>query len=125
MPGAMVLTGLETLYIRHNPLRYVHVEALDLTSVHTIDLSFNKLANISAFTFTKCSNLETLNLASNSLSILFTQSLSSLPNLKKLQLEQNLITSIELGAFFDASSLATLYVVGRVRDLNSHGLAEF
>lgn len=126
------LPQLEILLLSGNKLTKITGQTLNNINVKTLDLSFNKIANIerNAFpnslillnlkknelkkiddnTFMNLKSLEMLILSKNKLKKLRKSTFTGLSNLSKLDLSKNEIDTIEVGTFDNLHELMFLYL---------------
>lgn len=77
--------------------------------VQIFSLGGNFISNISAFDFTRYSNLERLNLQYNQIRVIHPKSFENLPKLEELYLGHNLLTAIPAGSLQPLKKLTILY----------------
>ena len=82
------------------------------TKLQTINLSFNKLKQLSSEAFSKLINLQYLDLSDNALTTLPSDAFIGLKNLQLLILGGNQLASLPEGIFADLSELQHLYLQG-------------
>uniref|UniRef100_A0A669E3T9 Fibronectin type-III domain-containing protein n=1 Tax=Oreochromis niloticus TaxID=8128 RepID=A0A669E3T9_ORENI len=77
--------------------------------VQIFSLGGNFISNISAFDFTRYSNLERLNLQYNQIRVIHPKAFEKLPKLEELYLGHNLLTAIPAGSLQPLKKLTILY----------------
>uniref|UniRef100_A0A3P9BV29 TLR4 interactor with leucine rich repeats n=1 Tax=Maylandia zebra TaxID=106582 RepID=A0A3P9BV29_9CICH len=77
--------------------------------VQIFSLGGNFISNISAFDFTRYSNLERLNLQYNQIRVIHPKAFENLPKLEELYLGHNLLTAIPAGSLQPLKKLTILY----------------
>ncbi|EHA19344.1 hypothetical protein ASPNIDRAFT_47809 [Aspergillus niger ATCC 1015] len=101
--GIFDLDGLLSLQLRNNGLTTVDFGRAELTRLHDLDLSHNQLSSIR--NLDSLPSLSALDLRYNQLDGLETT--AALPNLQSLKLSNNILRTLDVGAF---PSLNLLYV---------------
>jgi Leucine-rich repeat (LRR) protein len=110
-------TGLKLLNLSHNSISG-HIDRRSsgllsqkrLYEVHTIDLSYNAINEISGHIFEKFASVRLINLTQNALLRIGSASFGNIPTILTLDLSHNNISEISSGAFIHLISLRELYL---------------
>jgi Leucine-rich repeat (LRR) protein len=93
-----ILNSLKTLDLSHNMIEGLKEKMFAISTLTTLDVSFNFIAQIESNVFENAVNLTTLNLSNNNISAIEKQRFESLISLQFLDLSHNQIMSVHPSA---------------------------
>jgi Leucine-rich repeat (LRR) protein len=98
-PGAFaVLNSLKRLDLSQNSIEVLREKTFAISTLETVDLSFNHITQMESNVFENAVNLKTLNLSNNNISAVEGHRLESLASLQILDLSHNQIVSVDASA---------------------------
>ncbi|XP_022916006.2 chondroadherin-like [Onthophagus taurus] len=102
--------NLEHLMLRNNSLTALQPDQINMTSLISLDLSQNKIQNLTAYVFSSLKNLEQLNLSRNGLENIENGAFKGLSKLEYLDLENNNIHTLQYATFIRLHNLRELHM---------------
>jgi Leucine-rich repeat (LRR) protein len=108
-PGTFtILNSLKALYLSHNMIEILKEKMFAISTLETLDVSFNDIAQIGSNVFENAANLTTLNLSNNNISVIEKYMFASLTSLQILDLSYNQIVAVNPSALSTLKSLKWL-----------------
>lgn len=105
-PGTFtILNSLKTLYLSHNMIENLKEKMFAISTLQTLDVSFNCIAQIGSNVFEKAASLTTLNLSNNNISEIEKHTFASLTSLQILDLSYNQVVVVHPFALATLKSL--------------------
>lgn len=96
--------ALKDLRLSYNFINRINSNFLNDLDVHSIDLSYNRMQNLSEHSFTNLSNLAYLSLAGNVLDVIGESAFCNLPKLEVLDLQENNLAEFTADVFDHVSN---------------------
>ncbi|XP_041984786.1 chaoptin-like isoform X1 [Aricia agestis] len=104
------LFQLSQLVLSHNEISDLAGSIANMSNLHTLDLSFNKIKSLQPISFIGCSNLNVLNISHNSIANINYGAFDGLSALNVLDVSYNLLENLEDEKFYQMHSLKKLIV---------------